>query len=235
MRQRRVKKRSLFLQLCSNYIFIGAPDQRNPYEQDVKPAGDLPKQPYIKETFKESNGIPVDKPLYLEIGSGKGRFITELAAKNPGSFYLACEGGLNINVRILQKAQELGLDNLKVITEYITIPTEWFPENSLDGIYLNFSDPWPKDRHAHRRLTYHKMLEGYKAVAKPGAVLQFKTDNDDLFEWSLTEFETAGLKTLEISRDLWNSQYAASNIMTEYEEKFGSNGKTINYIKLQLK
>ena len=174
-------------------------------------------------------------PLFLEIGSGKGAFITQLALQNPDKFYLACEGGININVRILQKAAELNLQNLKVITEYITVPTDWFAPNTLDGIYINFCDPWPKDRHAHRRLTYRNLLEGYKTIAKPGAFLQFKTDNDALFEWSLEEFKAADLLILEMSRDLHNSGFAEKNIPTEYETKFASAGKSINYAKLLLK
>jgi len=231
VRQRRVKKRSLYLQLCSNYIFEGCPNQDKAYIKDEEKANDS----YDKYSFKESNAIPNEKELYLEIGSGKGRFITEMAKLNPDKYFLGCEGGVNINIRILQKAEELKLDNLKVITEYITVPSLWFPDDSLDGIYLNFCDPWPKDRHANRRLTYRKMLEGYKQIAKPGAFLQFKTDNDALFEWSLEEFSAANLETLAISRDLWNSEYASGNVMTEYEEKFGQTGKSINYIKLKLK
>ena len=207
MRQRRVKKRSTILQLCSNYI-------------------------YDKEKLSLADG----KPLYLEIGSGKGQFLSQMAERNPDNFYLACEGGVNINVRILQKAESMKLENLLVITEYITVPTDWFAPDTLSGIYINFCDPWPKDRHAHRRLTYRNLLEQYKIIARPGACLEFKTDNDELFEWSLEEFEAAGLMPpLEFTRDLWNSEFAEKNIHTEYEDKFGMNGKSINYIKLKLK
>lgn len=207
MRQRRVKNRDSILTTCQDYKY---------------------EKPQEKPIF--------DKPTYLEIGSGKGQFLTQQALANPENFYLACEGGLNISVRILQKAEELQLQNLKVITEYITVPTDWFAPDTLAGIYINFCDPWPKDRHAHRRLTYRKLLEQYKVIAKPGACLEFKTDNDQLFEWSLEEFEAAGLMPPEeFTRDLWNSEFAEKNIHTEYEDKFGMNGKTINYIKVKLK
>ena len=207
MRQRSVKKRSSILELCKDFI-------------------------YDETSLDKAAG----RPIYLEIGSGKGQFLSTMAKNHPENFYLACEGGYNINVRILQKAQELELENLSVITEYITVPTDWFKPDTLSGIYINFCDPWPKDRHAHRRLTYRKLLEQYKIIAKAGAYLEFKTDNDELFEWSLTEFEATGLMPpVEITRDLWNSEFAEKNIHTEYEDKFGMNGKTINYIKLKLK
>ena len=208
MRQRRVKKRSSILELCSNYIY---------------------DESKLEEAAK-------GRPIYLEIGSGKGQFLCNMAKLHPENFYLACEGGYNINIRILQKAQEMQLDNLLVITEYITVPTDWFKPNTLAGIYINFCDPWPKDRHAHRRLTYRNLLEQYKIISSAGACLEFKTDNDELFDWSLTEIEAAGLNPpLEFSRDLWNSEFAEKNIHTEYEDKFGANGKSINYIKLKLK
>lgn len=185
--------------------------------------------------FRRANGIP-DMPVYIEIGSGKGQFLTRMAQLHPENYYLACEGGANIYIRILQKAQSLGLRNIKVISDYIVAPEEWFPESSLDGIYINFCDPWPKSRHAHRRLTARRLLEQYKTIAKPGAHLMFKTDNDELFEWSLEEFAAAGLlPPVEFSRGLWHSEYAEDNICTEYEDRFGDAGKSINYIKLRLK
>lgn len=186
--------------------------------------------------FRGANGIPENMPVYIEIGSGKGQFLTQKALLEPNNYYLACEGGSNIYIRVLQKARKLELKNFKLINEYIVEPAEWFPENSLDGIYINFCDPWPKKRHAHRRLTHRRLLEQYIRIAKPGACLEFKTDNDALFEWSLEEFEAAGLlPALEQSRDLWRSEYAGKNIRTEYEDRFGGAGKGINYIKLQLK
>ena len=202
-----MKTRSTILQTCRNYIYD-----------------------------ENSLDLACGRPIYLEIGSGKGQFLCNMAKAHPENFYLACEGGYNINIRILQKAQEMELENIRVITEYITNPLDWFKENTLNGIYINFCDPWPKDRHAHRRLTYHKLLESYKVIVKPNSCLEFKTDNEDLFNWSLREFEEAGLlPPLEMSRDLWNSEYAEKNIHTEYEDKFGMNGKNINYIKVKLK
>ena len=203
MRQRKVKNRSLILQKCSSYIW----DLKSP--------------------------LPGGRPVYLEIGSGKGQFLTQKALMDPAGFYLACEGGVNINVRILQKAEELGLENLRVITEYITKPLECFPKASLAGIYINFCDPWPKDRHAHRRLTYRGLLLEYREIAR-GGFLEFKTDNDALFEWSLSEIEAAGIPVEFMTRDLHKSEYAGRNIPTEYETRFSDAGKSINFARLAL-
>ena len=209
MRQRGVKNREQIIDECREYI------------AEFEPG-------------KARNIFPEDKPLFLEVGSGKGRFITETAKAHPECNFLACEGGNNIYIRILQKAKDAGLDNLKVITDYIERPCEVFAEGELDGIYLNFSDPWPKDRHYKRRLTYREKLADYQKICKPGSFLRFKTDNDALFEFSLEEIEACGLKIAEITRDLHASEWAADNIMTEYEEKFSAKGAKINYVKVVL-
>ena len=171
-------------------------------------------------------------PLYVEIGSGKGQFITRMAQAHPDRLYLACEGAVNICPRILQKAQALKLPNLRVITEYIVDPADYFASGELSGVYLNFSDPWPKDRHAHRRLTHVKKLLQYKAMMAPGTTLEFKTDNDPLFDFSLEQAALAGLETAFVTRDLHASPLAAENITTEYEDKFAATGKSINYMKI---
>ena len=228
MRQRRVKNRSLLLQLCSKYIYLGRPvegvDAKNFLSEDMPELKPLPS--------KDMPGIPEGKPFFLEIGSGKGQFLTRKAVENPDSFFLACEGGININIRIMQKAEELGLTNLLVINEYITRLSTWFNEETLDGIYINFCDPWPKDRHEKRRLTHRENLAEYIKVLKPNGFIEFKTDNDDLFEFSLEEFKAAGLKTVELTRDLYASEYKEKNTPTEYEEKFAMAGKNISYIRL---
>ena len=175
-----------------------------------------------------------DRPIHLEIGSGKGRFITSLAALHPDINYLACEGGENIYIRILQKAAEAELAHLRVIDEYIIRASEYFAEGELSGVYINFCDPWPKDRHAHRRLTHHLNLEEYKKVVRSGGFIAFKTDNDPLFDFSLEEFRIAGLEPVRLTRDLHSSPWAAENVMTEYEEKFSGLGKTINYALILL-
>ncbi len=171
-------------------------------------------------------------PLYIEIGSGKGQFICNMAKAHPDRIYLACEGAVNVYPRILQKAGALELPNLKLIREYILDPSEYFEKGELSGVYLNFSDPWPKDRHAHRRLTHVSKLLAYKEIMAPGTALEFKTDNDALFDFSLEQADLAGLSVAAVIRDLHASELAAENIQTEYEEKFAGEGKNINYMKI---
>ena len=193
---------------------------------------------YIAENPKELKGkwhtvfADHDAPIYLEVGSGKGQFIVGNALAYPKRCFLACEGALNVYPRILQKAGENELSNLKLIREYIIDPLEYFEYGELAGIYLNVSDPWPKDRHAHRRLTHVSKLLSYKEIMAPGTSLEFKTDNDALFEFSLEQAELAGLKPEVVERDLHNSELSKDNIETEYEQKFSSLGKNINYMKI---
>ena len=169
-----------------------------------------------------------DHPLYLEIGSGKGKFIAEEAEKHPENNYLACEGGGKIYPRILQKIAEKELENLFVIPSYYLKERPCFSENELDGIYLSFSDPWPKDRHAKRRLTSRQFLARYEQVLAPGAEVVFKTDNQGLFDFSLEEAEAAGWAVTHVTRDLHaDAEAVKDNVMTEYEQKFAAEGVPI--------
>ncbi|MEY8299065.1 MAG: tRNA (guanosine(46)-N7)-methyltransferase TrmB [Emergencia timonensis] len=174
-----------------------------------------------------------DHPIYLEIGCGKGQFITTYAAKYPQWNFIAIEGHQSVVLRALEKATEMESSNIKFLLEYIKDIRDYFDRGELAGIFLNFSDPWPKDRHAKRRLTYGKRLLQYCDVIREGGAIQFKTDNESLFDFTLDQIETAGLKILEISRDLHASEFADANITTEYEDKFASTGKNINYVKIR--
>lgn len=180
-----------------------------------------------------------DKPIWLEIGCGKGKFITDHAAAHPERNYIAVEGHESVVLRALEKAAALGgeektgPDNLCFILEYVRDIRELFADGELAGIYLNFSDPWPKDRHAKRRLTYGKRLRQYAQIIEPGGAIAFKTDNEDLFTFSLEQIESEGMEILEMSRDLHHSPYNEGNITTEYEDKFASAGKNINYVKFR--
>ena len=174
-----------------------------------------------------------DHPIYLEIGCGKGQFITTYAAKYPQWNFIAIEGHQSVVLRALEKATEMESSNIKFLLEYIKDIRDYFDRGELAGIFLNFSDPWPKDRHAKRRLTYGKRLLQYCDVIREVGAIQFKTDNESLFDFTLDQIETAGLKILEISRDLHASEFADANITTEYEDKFASTGKNINYVKIR--
>jgi len=181
-----------------------------------------------KQAFKNEHDI------YLEIGSGKGQFIAELALQESSNNFIAAEGGENIVVRILEKAQAVGLGNLLVIPEYITDPCAIFATGELSGIYINFCDPWPKDRHSKRRLIHREMLEKYRKITNNKATLAFKTDNHSLFEFSMDEFKSVGLNVFKMSTDLHNSEYAYCNTPTEYEDKFAAEGKPIFYALVSL-
>lgn len=175
------------------------------------------------------------RPIFLEIGSGKGKFITERAERLKEYNYIACEGQDNVCLRVLEKAEAMDPDNLKVIMKYIHDIHEIFENGELEGIFLNFSDPWPKERHAKRRLTHRNNLKGFFDVMKPGGVIEFKTDNDDLFEFSVAEIEDQGYEILELTRDLHSEgcTFSSREFMTEYEERFMTLGKNINYVKFR--
>lgn len=172
-----------------------------------------------------------DREAFLELGCGKGQFITTLAERNPLANFIAVEGQHTVLLRALEKIEEKGLSNVMVIPSYIQDIRDYFEKGELAGIYLNFSDPWPKERHAKRRLTHHRYLNGYRDVVKDGGFVEFKTDNDGLFDFSLEEIEGCGLKVEECTRDLHASDYLSREITTEYEDRFRAAGKNINYVK----
>lgn len=172
--------------------------------------------------------------IFLEVGSGKGQFITSLAAACPRYNFIAVEGGGNIAVRILEKAESAGLKNLLVIMEYAEDLNRWFAPGETAGIYVNFCDPWPKLRHGSRRLTHHTRLAQYRRISAPGSELAFKTDNQALFTFSLEEFEAAGLPLLEHTRDLYGDGRGPQPHTTEYEDKFSGEGKPICFARAAL-
>lgn len=175
------------------------------------------------ELFGNSN------PLYLEIGMGKGRFITELALVHPENNYIGIEKYSSVLVRALEKREEQqDIKNLYYIRMDAEELTECFDKNEVSGIYLNFSDPWPKDRHAKRRLTSRQFLARYNQVLKPEGVIEFKTDNRMLFDFSVEEIPEAGWRLLASTYDLHSSEMNEGNIMTEYEERFSAKGNPIH-------
>ena len=209
MRHRRVNGKEEVFEAARDFIIQGDPRDN-------------------KGKWKEVFGN--DRPIRLEIGSGKGQFMTGQALRHPGVNFLACEGLPDVYVRICEKITELGLTNLRVIPTWMDHASEFFAPGELDQIFINFCDPWPKKRHIKRRLTNRDKLAEYKEVLGPGKLFQVKTDNDPLFEFTLEEIDAAGYITLEISRDLHSGPYNENNIPTEYEEKFAGSGKSINYL-----
>lgn len=167
-------------------------------------------------------------PIYLEIGTGKGRFITTLAAENPDINYIGIEKYSSVLIRALEKQQELLLPNLIFIRMDAEGIEDIFASGEIDRIYLNFSDPWPKDRHAKRRLTSRQFFGRYDKILAPEGRVEFKTDNRALFDFSVEEVKEAGWKLDAVTYDLHNSDMNEGNVMTEYEIRFSENGTPIN-------
>lgn len=179
------------------------------------------KLKYVNKEMLNSLGVITDikkidtfhKPSYIEIGSGKGQFISSLAEKYPSNHYIALEVNINVCYRIVEKKCASNLNDFSIILGDANHLLDYFFEHTMDGIYLNFSDPWPKAKHHKRRLTYPKFLRMYQTLLKEDGFLQFRTDHRDLFEDSLVYFENF-FETIELNRNLDISEH-----MTEYEEK----------------
>lgn len=174
-----------------------------------------------------------DNPIYLELGCGKGNFILGQSKDKPNCNFIGVEGQSSVLLRAFEKARENGCDNVKLFCDFVNDVRDYFDDGELAGVFLNFSDPWPKARHAKRRLTYGQHLKQYMQIIKSGGFVEFKTDNDGLFEFTMEQIEEQNMTVVEISRDLHNSQFTAKNITTEYEDKFRGLGKNINYVRIR--
>lgn len=170
-----------------------------------------------------------EQPLYIEVGMGKGRFITELAMRHPENNYVGIEKYSSVLLRALEKREQLPeLTNLLFLRMDAEELPEVFGKDEVAGIYLNFSDPWPKDRHAKRRLPSREFLARYDQILKPDGKVEFKTDNRGLFEFALEEAKEAGWTVEQHTFDLHHDeQMVQGNIMTEYEERFSAQGNPI--------
>ena len=169
-----------------------------------------------------------DHPIRIEIGMGKGRFIMDLARMNPDINYVGIEKYSSVLIRGIQKMEADPLPNLYFIRMDAEEIASVFDRGEVDRIYLNFSDPWPKDRHAKRRLPSREFLQRYNEILVPDGVIEFKTDNHDLFQFALEELEPAGWHLDQMTEDLHhNTEMMQGNVMTEYEERFSSLGNPI--------
>lgn len=174
------------------------------------------------ELFGNSN------PVQIEIGMGKGRFIMDMARLHPNINYIGIEKYSSVLIRGIQKMEAEELPNLFFIRMDAEQITEVFGKEEIEKIYLNFSDPWPKDRHAKRRLPSCEFLNRYHEILAKEGDLEFKTDNKDLFEFALKELEAAGWHLDQVTYDLHHDEeMMKGNIMTEYEERFSSMGNPI--------
>ena len=168
-----------------------------------------------------------DHPIHIEVGMGKGQFIIEMARRNPEVNYIGIEKYSSVLVRAVEKLEDFEQDNLRLIRMDAENIEEVLDKDEVDRIYVNFSDPWPKDRHAKRRLTSTRFLERYDNILTPEGRVMFKTDNKDLFDFSLEQVEEAGWILENHTYDLHHSEYNEGNVMTEYEEKFSAKGNPI--------
>lgn len=169
-----------------------------------------------------------NNPIHIEIGMGKGKFIINHAKNNKDINFIGIEKYTSVLARALDKVdKEKELENLLLIRVDIEEILDIFDKEEIGRIYLNFSDPWPKERHGKRRLTHRGFLEKYNTVLEKNSNVIFKTDNKDLFEFSLEQIKEFGMKIDEYTYDLHTSPYVENNIMTEYEEKFVKEGMKI--------
>lgn len=204
MRMRKKKHREERLNECANYFI-----------EDFS---------LIKDDIK--NVFDNDNPIYLEIGCGKGRFITETARLNPDINFIAAEKNLDVLVLAAEKVKNAELKNVKFIAIDANIFETFSTKTKFDRIYINFCDPWKKKRQAKRRLTHQRFLNIYKNILVKNGEIHFKTDNVDLFEFSLNSFSDFGLRLKNISLNLHKSDFEG-NVMTEYEELFSKKGQPI--------
>lgn len=169
-------------------------------------------------------------PICLEIGMGKGDFICGMAQQNPSVNYVGIERFPTIQYKGLRKIEQLKLDNVRIINIDAIELEQIFDKHEIEKVYLNFSDPWPKSRHHKRRLTHKSFLDIYKNILPKSGELIFKTDNRDLYEWSVESISQYGMYLSNISVDLHNSEFHKSglNVVTEYERKFSAQGFKIN-------
>ncbi|WP_158736534.1 tRNA (guanosine(46)-N7)-methyltransferase TrmB [Alteribacillus sp. YIM 98480] len=167
-----------------------------------------------------------DNPLYVEVGTGKGKFLDNMSVKSPHINFVGVEKFESVLVTGVQRVLETKPTNLKFINGDVNDILEYFNSGEIDRLYINFTDPWPKKRHEKRRLTYKSFLTLYEQALHPHGEIHMKTDNQGLFEYSLESMSQYGMKLKNISLDLHNSDYE-DNVMTEYEEKFSEKGQRI--------
>ncbi len=178
----------------------------------------------VEKVFGNNN------PLHLEIGCGKGQFAEEIARRNPDINFVAVEQNVNVLVTAMERTHKSGLKNLRYVMGMAEYLEKIFPENSVDKIYLNFSCPFPKNTYAKHRLTHERFLSIYRKILKKDALIVQKTDNSKFFEFSLNSFCDNDFRLRNITFDLHNSKIEG-NIITEYEERFSSQGYPIFYLE----
>lgn len=204
MRMRKKKHREERLEACADLII----NDITKYSSDIKAV------------------FEVSHPLRLEIGCGKGKFITETAAENPDINFLAIEKNADVLVLAVEKAKAAGLKNVKFVLGDANMLADFETESKCEVVYINFCDPWPKSGYKKRRLTHANYLALWEKLIMPGGAIHFKTDNRGLFEFSLNSFSDYGMRLKNITLDLHASDFEG-NVMTEYEKLFSDKGNPI--------
>ena len=223
MRMRKKKNLTERLDAVKDYIYISESEDRN-FKTAVN----------YKDYIDFNAWFGKDAPLFLEVGCGKGRFACEYAAAHPEINLIAVEKEANVIVAACELAKNMGLNNVKFIKCSAEYLERHIKPNSIERIFLNFSCPFPKNTYASHRLTHKNFLEIYKRIIKSGAEIHQKTDNMHFFEFSIEQFTNNGFALKNVSLDLHNSNFEG-NIMTEYEQKFVTQGLPIYRLEAYLK
>ena len=205
MRMRRKKHREERIANCGEFLAGNIEDFRNDF----------------RSIFDNKDG-----EIHIEIGCGKGKFISEMAERNPHINYIAIEKNLDVLVLAMEKVKAKGIKNVKFVPGDANFLNDSEPKEKCDRVYINFCDPWKKTYQAKRRLTHERFLTIYSKILKSGGEIHFKTDNKNLFEFSLNSFSDYGLRLKNITLDLHQSGFEG-NIMTEYETLFSGQGMPI--------
>ena len=193
------------------------------------------KDPYVFKG-KWRSTVAEDKPIYLEIGAGKGQFLYKKAMLEPDNFFIGIDFYASVLIKAVRKLEKEPLSNIKFFRFDGYKLNEIFDKGEIDGIFLNFSDPWPKKRHAKRRLTSGRFLDLYSEILPVGGKIEFKTDNKDLYDFSIVEINAhPKFAILANTEDLHNDENLnAGNVTTEYEDKFSAQGMPIYKIIFEL-
>ena len=223
MRMRHKKNLEARLEAVSDYLIIGQNESKN-----------------FEDAYKENHMLDMreifgnDNPVYLEVGGGKGQFACTFAEQNPDKNILCVEKVRDVIVIACELAQKKNLKNVKFLCSAAEYLPSYLPEKSFEAVFLNFSCPFPKNTYANHRLTNERFLNIYKIVLKDGAPICQKTDNMHFFEYSIEELSRCGFEISNVSLDLHSSGFEG-NIVTEYEEKFSSQGFPIYRLEARIK
>jgi tRNA (guanine-N7-)-methyltransferase len=187
-----------------------------------------------REQFSAKNGNKPDAPLHVELGMGRGKFISTQGLLHKHIDFVGIDLRHEIILSALEKVLKNELDNVFLVPYNILNLEDAFEAGEVDTFYINFCDPWPKVRHSKRRLTHRLFLEKYRTILKNGGKIEFKTDSRELFDFSVEEFKESGYEILDLTYDLHNGSYP-ENITTEYEEKFIKKGVKINRLEAAVR